>query len=106
MRRIGAVREVAARELVLALRAGLHALEPARDGVFDGLVVAELEMQERVVLDRAPIASVERLGADEIDGAGDPPPRAAGHDKQDALAHGLAGKGEELAGEIWAAPFA
>ena len=29
-------------------------------------------MQKRVVLDRAPVAAIERVGADEIDGAGDP----------------------------------
>ena len=52
------MRQVAARQLVLALRAGLDPREPVRDRVVDGLVVAELEMQERVVLDRAPVAAV------------------------------------------------
>ena len=54
MRRIGGDRQIAARELVLALGAGLDARELVLDRVFDGLVVAELEMQERVVLDRSP----------------------------------------------------
>ena len=47
MRRIGRHRHIAARELVLALRAGLDAAEPVRDREFDRLIVAELEMQER-----------------------------------------------------------
>ena len=54
MRGIGGDRQIAARQLVLALRAGLDALEPVRDGEVDRLVVAELEMQERVVLDARP----------------------------------------------------
>ena len=72
MGRIGGVRQVAARELVLALGAGLDALEPVRDRIVDRLIVAELEMQERMMLDRAPVAAVERVRADEIDRAGDP----------------------------------
>ena len=49
MRRIGGDRQIAARELVLALGAGLDAGELVLDGVLDRLVVAELEMQERMV---------------------------------------------------------
>ena len=61
MRRIGGHRQVAAGELVLALRAGLDALELVLDREVDGLIVAELEMQERVVLDRAPVAAEQRV---------------------------------------------
>ena len=43
-------------------------------------------MQERVVLDGAPVAAIERVGADEIDGAGDPAAGALGHHQQDAVA--------------------
>ena len=57
--RVGRDRAVAAGELVLALRAGLDPREPMRDRVVDRLVVAELEVQERVVLDAAPVAAVE-----------------------------------------------
>ena len=53
--RIGGRRQIAAGELVLALGAGLDAGELVGDGIFDRLVVADLEMQERVVLDRAPV---------------------------------------------------
>ena len=63
MRRIGGDRQIAARELVLALRAGLDALELVRDGELDGLVVAELEMQERMMLDRAPVAAEQRVAS-------------------------------------------
>ena len=63
MRRIGGDRQVAAGELVLALGAGLDALELVVDGEVDGLVVAELEMQERVVLDGAPVAAEQRVAS-------------------------------------------
>src|SRR4051794_32819215 len=48
-------RKVAARELVLALRARFDAREAMLNGVIDRLVITELEMQERMVLDRAPV---------------------------------------------------
>ena len=63
VRRIGGGRQVAARDLVLALRAGLDARELVRDRVVDRLVVAELEMQERMVLDRAPVAAEQRVAS-------------------------------------------
>src|ERR1700759_3712181 len=72
MRRVGGVRQISARELVLALRAGLDHLEAARNREFDGLIVADLEMQERMMLDRAPVAPEQRARADEIDRACDP----------------------------------
>src|SRR5438477_6090361 len=52
---MGGNRQIAAGELVLALGAGLDTLELAIDGKLDGLVIAALEMQERVVLDGAPM---------------------------------------------------
>ena len=63
VRRIGRHRHVAARELVLALRAGLDPGELVLDREIDGLVIAQLEMQERVMLDRAPVAAVERVAS-------------------------------------------
>ena len=63
-------------------------------------------MQERVVLDRAPVAAVEGVAADEVDCSGDPAAGPAGHHQQDALGHPFADQGEEFAGEIGAAPFA
>ena len=56
-------RPIAARQLVLALRAGLDHLQLALDGEVDRLVVADLEMQEGVVLDAAPVAAVERVAS-------------------------------------------
>ena len=103
---MGGHRQVAAGELVLALGAGLDASQFLRDRELDGLVVADLEMQERVVLDRAPVAAVERVRADEIDGAGDPAAGALRHDQDDAVGHALADQRIELAGEVGAAPFA
>ena len=106
VRRIGGDRQVAARELVLALGAGLDAGELVRDRELDRLVVAELEMQERVVLDRAPVAAIQRVGADEVERAGNLSAGALGHDQQDVVAHALADQREERAGEVGPAPFA
>jgi hypothetical protein len=50
-------RHVAARQLVFALRASFHHLQPAFDREIDRLMVADLEMQEWVVLDAAPVAA-------------------------------------------------
>src|SRR3979409_2291081 len=50
VRGIGGGRQVAARDLVLALGAGLDPAELVLDGVLDRLVIAELEMQKRVLL--------------------------------------------------------
>src|SRR5665647_638924 len=72
MRGIGGVRQVAARQLVFALRAGFDAAELMGDRKVDRLIIAQLEMQKRMVLDGTPVAAIERVGADEVDGAGDP----------------------------------
>ena len=58
------------------------------------------------MLDRAPVAAEQRVGADEIDGAGDPAAVALGHHQQHVLGHGLADQRKERAGEIRPAPFA
>ena len=71
VRRVGRDRHVAARELVLALGAGLDARQAVRDRVVDRLIVADLEMQARMMLDRAPVAAVEAIAADEVERAGD-----------------------------------
>ena len=70
VRRIGRDRQVAARQLVLALGAGLDARQAVLDGVVDRLVVADLEVQAGVVLDGAPVAAVEAVAADEVQRAG------------------------------------
>src|ERR1700754_4889948 len=52
------------------------------------LMVANLEMQEGVVFDAAPVAAIERFGADEIDRAGNGAAVAPGHDEQDVRSDG------------------
>src|SRR5262249_34546236 len=106
MRRIGRRRQIAARNFVLALGAGLDAGELVLDGVLDGLIIAELEVQERVVLACAPMAAEQRVRANEVDGAGDPAPVALGHHQQDAVAHLLADERIKLPRQIRTAPFA
>src|SRR5688500_280131 len=64
-------RQVTAGELVFALRSGLDPFQPFRKGEVDRLVIADLEMQEGMILDAAPVTAVERIAADEVDRAGD-----------------------------------
>src|SRR3954452_14629676 len=87
---VGGLRQVSARQLVLALRAGLDHPQAALDREINRLVIADLEMQERMMLDRAPIAAEQRIGADKIDRARDPATVPLGHYQQHVLAHGLA----------------
>ena len=106
MRGVGCRRHVAARNLVLALGACFDAGELVLDGVLDRLVIAKLEVQERMVLDGAPVAAKQGVGADEVDGPGDPAPVALGHHQQDTIAHLLAHQRIEFARQIRPAPFA
>src|SRR5438132_6495632 len=55
MRRPRGLRQVATRQLVFALRAGLDIGEPALDREIDRLVIADLEVQEGVMFDGAPV---------------------------------------------------
>ena len=71
MRRLGDHRFVAARELVLALRPGLNVTKPVRDRPFDRLVIAEFEMQKLHLLDRTPVAAVQSVAADQVQGSRD-----------------------------------
>src|SRR6266403_1020111 len=105
MRGIGGLREISARDLVLALRARFDCFQTAPDRKVDSLVIADLEMQKRVMFDRAPVAAKQRFGADEIDGAGNPATVAPGHDERNVLSHGFADQRKEAAGEVGPAPF-
>src|SRR5690606_40616823 len=69
-------------------------------------MVADLEMQERVMLDRAPVAAIKGLGADEVDCASNVAAVASCHHKQNVIGHALANSGKELPVEVWPAPFA
>ena len=103
---VGDLGQVAAGDLVRALRAGLDAAEAALDGEFDGAVVAQLEMQEGVVLQTAPVAAEQRIAAHHVEGAGDGAPLARRQDQHDAFAERRAEPVEEIARQIGIAPFA
>src|SRR6185437_2015809 len=98
--------QVSALNLVRPLGSGLDPLQPARDGEIDGAVVARLEMEEREIAGAAPIAAIERVAAEQVEGAGDVAPALPGHDQHDAVGHALADEIEEGAGEVGVAPFA
>ena len=71
MRAIGRHGQIAALDLVRALRARLDALQPVRDREFDRLVIAALEMEEFVIPVAPPIAAVDRVLAEQVERAGD-----------------------------------
>src|ERR1700722_10794593 len=106
MRRKSGLGKIAARDLVLALRPGLDGFQAARNRKIDRLIIADLEMQERMMLDRTPVAAEQRVAADEIDGARDVAASALRHHEQDAFGHRLADEGEELARQVRPSPFA
>jgi hypothetical protein len=102
----GRHRLIAARQFVPALRARLGAGKAAGDSGIDRLVIAKLEVEIGHFLGRAPIAAVERLGADHVERAGDRLAVAQRQDQQQPVRHPLADQGEEGAGQIGLAPFA
>src|SRR5262245_34137672 len=102
MRGLRGYGHIAARELVLSLRARLDPFQLPVDGEIDRLVIADLEMQEGMVLDAAPVAAVERIGADEVDRTGDVAAAAARHHQKDVVAHPFADQREKAAVEIGA----
>ena len=66
VQRMGFDRKIPARQLVIALRSRLDPLAAVTDGKVDRLVIAKLEMQAGMMLDRPPIAPVKRFASDEI----------------------------------------
>src|SRR5438270_7518975 len=105
MRAPGDDRLIAARDLVLALSAGLDAGEAVINRPLDRLVIAELEVEERHLLGAPPITAVERVFADEIERSGNRPAVAAGEEQQQVVAHPLSNQIEELPRQIGLAPF-
>src|SRR5580698_1744092 len=99
------LRQISPRDLVLPLRAGLNRLQATADRKVDGLIIADFEMQERMMFDRTPVAAEQGVGADEVDGACNPAPLAPGHHQQYVLGHALADERKKLAIEIGPAPF-
>jgi len=91
---------------VLALGARLDPRQAVRDGEVDGLIIAELEMEEGDLLQRPPLAAVEGVAADEVQGPSDGRLVPEGHDQGDTVGHGRAVAGEEVARQIRPAPLA
>ena len=77
------------------LRAGLHEFKPMGEREIDRLIVADFEMQKRMVLDASPIAAVKRIGTNEVECARNAFSIAAGKDEQNSVRHPLPDKREE-----------
>uniref|UniRef100_A0A0N5A785 LigA n=1 Tax=Parastrongyloides trichosuri TaxID=131310 RepID=A0A0N5A785_PARTI len=97
--------QVAARDLVLSLRPRLDTRQAARDGEVDCLIIAKLEMEEGPVDQRPPLASVKRVPSDEIQRPGYRRLSFKRHHQGDAVSHGRADAGEEVARQIGPPPF-
>lgn len=106
MRRMGGHRHVTTRQLVLALGARFHPFQPLRQRKIDCLMVTDLEMQEGMILDAAPMATIKRIRAYEVDCPRNIAPIAFRHHQQHIIGHALADKRIELPREIRPAPFA
>src|SRR5262245_44344232 len=102
VRRRALDRQQAAEDLVLALRAAFEHLQAVRDRVFDRLVVAAFEMQQRHVLERAPVTSVEPVFVLDEERACDRPARALGDHQREVLRQRGADAQEEIQAEIGA----
>ena len=98
--------EVAALDLVFALRAGFDGAQVVGDGEVDGAVIAEFEVQEGEVSQAAPVAAVQRVGAAQVERAGDKFAVVFGEHEDDAVPEAFGEEGEERLREVGAAPFA
>src|SRR6266446_7623562 len=67
----GESRVEAPQPFVFAAGTGLEALDAVDDAVLDRRVVADIEMQERKVLEASPVTSVENSGLLQVNRAGD-----------------------------------
>src|SRR5579862_3059314 len=68
---VGRRRQIAALQFMGALGARFDALQPALAGELDRPVIAAFEMQEAVFAVRPPVAPVDRVAAEDVEGAGD-----------------------------------
>ncbi|MNT51446.1 hypothetical protein D3C72_1884110 [compost metagenome] len=97
-------RQEATRHLVLALRAAFERAQALGDAEFERLVVGGLEVEARVVLQRAPVAAIERadprIGIEHDQRAGDVAPVAGRHHQQQVLGHGRADAPEKVQVQI------
>src|SRR5262249_8067216 len=98
--------QIAARDLVLALSAGLHASDFILDGEFYGLIVTGLEVKELVGAVGTPVSAIQRLPANEVERAGHRRSVVIGHYQQDPIGHSGADLLEEGPSQVGAAPLA
>src|SRR5258705_6184797 len=103
---VGRLAVEAARLLVVAAGARLEARETARDAVFDGRVVADLEVQVAHVARRAPVAPVEHLALHDVERARDGLVAMARDDETQTRAEAFRDEREELAVQILPSPGA
>ena len=80
------------------LGAGFDSFQPIGDRIVDSLVVADLEMQEAMIFDAAPITTKKRIAAYEVQCACDRAALAPGHDQQRSAGHGIAYVAEKRSG--------
>ena len=87
---IGRLGQIASHNFVASLSAGFYAFQTPGDGIVDGLVVADFEVQKPVIFDASPVTTKQRIAANEVKRAGDVSPVAFGHDQQSIFCHGSA----------------
>jgi len=68
---VGRRRQVAPGKLVRPLGPCFDPGQTVLDGVLDGLVVAHFEMQAVMILESAPVATVERIASGKVERASD-----------------------------------
>lgn len=100
VRRPGFLRQEAARHLVLALGAAFEPGDLLGDAKFQRLVVGRFEMQAGHMLQRAPVAAVQRAAVVHRERRGDGFAVALGHGQEQVVRHGLADAQEEIEIEI------
>src|SRR5579864_8668910 len=103
---VGRHRQVAALQFMRSLRARLYPLQAALDRELDGPVIAAFEMQKAVFAVRPPIASVNRIAAQNVESTGDVVLAAPRHEQHDLVGHALAKQRKELPRQVGGAPFA
>ena len=91
---------------MFALRASLDFFQAMANGKFNGLMIADFKMQKRVMLDRAPMATIKCIAADKVNRSGNRLVVSIGKNQQNFVGHGRAEGGIKIAIEIRPAPFA
>src|SRR5436190_13923388 len=94
----------AAEHLELAAGPGLDATKPVRDAVLDRGVVTDVEMEERNVAHRSPVAAVEDVALADVERARDHLAALTRDDEAEPVAPALADQPEERQVEVLLAP--